>query len=92
MDNLLAECVFNATGLSHGWPNQTGDALCMEGDDLPSHIHRTCRGKIISIEGKLQNLCELSAGQYQIYIQSRYIDMCLLESINLNLLIGFYGN
>jgi len=57
IDNLHAECVFTAAGLSQGWSNQIGEALCMEGDELPSHIRRS---KVISNIGKLQNLCVLA--------------------------------
>ena len=55
--------LFTATCLSQGWPTRIRELLYVEvvkDDGLPSHICRSCRGKVVSIEVKLQNLRALA--------------------------------
>ena len=55
--------LFTATGLSQGWPSRLTELLQVDvakDDGLPRHICRSCRGKVATIEGKLQNLRALA--------------------------------
>ena len=55
--------LFTATGLSQAWPSRIHDLLCIEvtkDDGLPSHICKSCRGKLVTIEVKLHSLRALA--------------------------------
>lgn len=54
--------LFTASGLSQGWPNRISELLHVEvkDDSLPSHICRSCKRKVISLEEKLQSLRALA--------------------------------
>ena len=54
--------LFTAAGLSQGWPTRIRELYVevVNDDGLPSHICRSCGGKVVSIEGKLQNLRALA--------------------------------
>ena len=63
VETKYSTALFTKTGLSQGWPSRIRDLLCVEvakDDSLPSHICKLCRGKLVTIEGKLHNLRTLA--------------------------------
>jgi len=68
IESKHSTALFTAAGLSQEWPSRIGELLCVEivkGDGLPNHICRSCKGRVISIEGKLQSLRALAQESFR---------------------------
>ena len=62
-----ATALYTDVGLQQGWPSRLRELLLVpvnRSDDLPTHICRSCVGKVETLERKLKTLRQQARGKY----------------------------